>query len=488
MTVVSTHDGLPLIHSVVGGSWIEGEGRAPDVNPASPDEPVAWTTRATEETARAAVAAAADAGAAWRRRPATERGELLRAVGGLLDARADEIGRDMAREQGKTLPEAVGETKRAAQVMRYFAGQTLEPDGSTYPSANSSTFLYARREPLGVVAVVTPWNFPLLMPAFKIAPALAFGNTVVWKPAEIVPLTSHHMLQALADAGLPAGVVNLVQGSGATAGATIIRHPAVDAITFTGSNAVGQGILAAAAEMGKRVQLELGGKNPAVVLADADLGHAATTVARAAFLSAGQKCTATSRVIVEEAAEEEFVSRLIEAADGMTVGAPLDPTTEVGPVASEQQLKSVRGYIERGLEQGRVATERAHDEVPSGYFVAPTVFMDLAASSELVQEEIFGPVVAVLPAGSYDEAVELANDVPYGLSASIFTTDLRAAMRFAEDSRTGIVKVNQESTGVEFQAPFGGWKTSGYGHHEVGKVAADFFTHWKTVYIESAGQ
>jgi alpha-ketoglutaric semialdehyde dehydrogenase len=485
MRAAPIHEGLPLIHSVVDGSWVEGDGCAPDVNPAAPDTPVAWSTHATEETARAAVAAAADCADAWRRRPAVERGELLRRVGDLLDARADEIGRDMSREQGKTLPEAVGETKRAAQVMRYFAGQTLEPDGSTYPSASASTFLYARREALGVVAVITPWNFPLLMPAFKIAPALAFGNTVVWKPAEIVPLTSHHMFRAFTDAGIPDGVVNLVQGRGSTAGAAILREPAVAAITFTGSNAVGQTVLAAAAETGRRVQLELGGKNPAVVLADADLDHAATTVARGAFLSAGQKCTATSRVIVEEAVSDDFVKRLTDVADRMSVGAPLEPGTDIGPVVSEQQLSTVRGYIARGLDEGSVATQRAHDDVPTGYFIAPTVFVDLPPSSTLVREEIFGPVVAVLPAASYAEAVQIANDIPYGLSASIFTTNLRTAMRFADDSRTGVVKVNQESTGVEHQAPFGGWKASGYGHHEVGKVAADFFTHWKTVYIDT---
>jgi alpha-ketoglutaric semialdehyde dehydrogenase len=475
----------PTLASLVGGARRKGDEVVADVNPADPKEHVATVSLAGPELAAEAVDAAAGAFARWRATPPPVRGDVLRRAADLVDERADAIGRDLAREEGKTLAEAIGETQRAAAILRYYAGQTLEPDGETYPSHSPLTFLYARREPLGVVVAITPWNFPIAIPAWKIAPAIAFGNTVVWKPAEIVPLTSTHLATALFDAGLPSGVLNLVLGRGSVVGDTLVAHNRVEAVTFTGSNPVGRAIQLKATEAGKKVQLELGGKNPAVVMADADLELAAEQVARGAFLSAGQKCTATSRVIVEEPVLEELGERVAALARSWPVGDPLDEATKVGPLSSQSQLETVSGYL--ALAEREAARVLAGGGRPQngGYFVEPTVLADLPASSRVVREEIFGPVAALLPASSYDEALALANDTPFGLTAALFTRDLGKALRFARDIRAGVVKVNQESAGLEFQAPFGGMRESSSGSREQGKVARDFFTQWKTVYLDA---
>ena len=475
----------PALMSLVGGRRREGDELVADINPANPDEHVATVSLAGVELAAEAIDAAAGAFALWGETPSPTRGDVLRKAADLVDERADSIGRDLAREEGKTLPEAIGETRRGAAILRYYAGQTLEPDGETYPSHSALTFLYARREPVGVVVAITPWNFPIAIPAWKIAPALAFGNTVVWKPAEIVPLTSTHLVAALIDAGLPDGVLNLVLGRGSVVGDALVTHERVDAVTFTGSNAVGRAMQLKATEAGKKVQLELGGKNPAVVLADADLELAADQVARGAFLSAGQKCTATSRVIVEQPVLEEFGERLTALARSWPVGDPLDETTKVGPLSSKSQLETVSAYLE--LADGEAARFLAGGgrADTGGYFVDPTVLADLPATSRVVREEIFGPVAALLPASSYAEAVALANDTPFGLTAALFTRDLGKALRFAREIRAGVVKVNQESAGLEFQVPFGGMRQSSSGSREQGKVARDFFTQWKTVYLDA---
>jgi aldehyde dehydrogenase (NAD+) len=335
------------------------------------------------------------------------------------------------------------------------------------------------------VTAITPWNFPIAIPAWKLAPAIAFGNTVVWKPAEIVPLTATHLAGALVDAGLPDGVLNLVLGRGSVVGDTLVTHARVDAVTFTGSNPVGRAIELKATEAGKKVQLELGGKNPAVVLADADLELAAEQVARGAFLSAGQKCTATSRVIVERRVLDEFGDRLAELARSWPVGDPLDEATKVGPLASKSQLDTVTGYLDVADRESARVLAGGGSLNGGGYFVEPTVLADLPATSPVVHEEIFGPVAALLPADSYEEAVTLANDTPFGLTAAVFTRDLGKALRFARDIRAGVVKVNQETAGLEFQAPFGGMRQSSSGSREQGKVARDFFTQWKTVYLDA---
>lgn len=474
------------LRSFVDGEWRDGRREAQDLSPADPSDVVAEVQLAGAELASEAVEAAHRAFPAWRDTPAPARGEYLRRAAQILESRTDAIGHDFAREEGKTLGEAIGEIRRAVAILRYYAGQTLEPDGETYPSHSAGTLLYAVREPIGVVAAITPYNFPIAIPAWKIAPALAYGNTVVWKPAEPVPLTSTHLLQALIDGGLPAGVLNLILGEGPVVGPNVTMHQAIDAITFTGSNSVGRTIQREAVDRGKKVQLELGGKNPAVVLADADIEFAAEQVARGAFLSAGQKCTATSRVIVEQGILETFTDRLAQLATSWKVGNPLEADTKVGPLVSSNQLETVLKYLDIASEQRAtvVAGGGRAVELGDGYYVHPTVLTDLPPDSRVLHEEIFGPVAAVLTASSYEDAIALANDTPFGLSASLFTGNLNKALRFAREIRAGVVKINQESAGLEFQVPFGGMKGSSSGSREQGKVARDFFTQWKTVYLD----
>lgn len=474
------------LRSYINGSWRDGVRMVEDINPANPTEVVAEVSLGNASVAVAAVEAASAAALSWRSTPAPARGEILRKAANLLEERANDVGRDLTREEGKTLVEGIGETKRAVAILRYYAGLTLDADGETYPSHSPRTFLYARREPIGVVAVITPWNFPIAIPAWKIVPALAYGNTVVWKPAELVPLTASHLLQALIDAGLPKGVPNMVLGRGSEVGDVLVTHKAVDAITFTGSNSVGRSIQRKATEHGKKVQLEMGGKNPSVVLADANLEHAAEQVALGAFLSAGQKCTATSRVIVEEPALREFQERLAVLAQSWKLGDPLEEDTKVGPVVSGDQMQTVLDYIQVGAQEGgRVLTGGGKaTDLGDGYYVQPTVIAGLSRESRVAREEIFGPVAAILPARSYEEAVALANDTPFGLTASLFTNDLTKALQFVNDIRVGVVKINQESAGLEYQVPFGGAKESSSGSREQGKAAKEFFTQWKTVYMD----
>ncbi|MGH9245873.1 MAG: aldehyde dehydrogenase family protein [Acidimicrobiales bacterium] len=477
---------VPELASHVAGAWRKGPTEIPDTNPARPREVVATTSLADADLATEAIEAATTAFPSWRSTPAPARGEMLRRAAELLDTRARDIGRDLTREQGKTLAESVRETQLAAKVFRYYAAQTLDPDGETYPSHNRGMLLYARREPVGVVSAITPWNFPISIPAWKLAPALAFGNTVVWKPAEIVPLTAVHLTEVLIDAGVPEGVVNLVLGKGSHVGDTLVTHPAVGAVTFTGSTAVGLGIQTRAAGVGKKVQLELGGNNPAVILGDANLELAAEQVSTGAFGATGQKCTATSRVIVERPVVAEFVDRLSKHAENWALGDPLNPTTTMGPLASADQFETVVGHLERAQKEGSRATTgdaRPDGPLADGYFVRPTVLVDVEPDHTIAREEVFGPVAAILPVDSYDEAVAVANDTPYGLSASLFTNDLAKALLFADESRSGLVRINQGTSGMEYHAPFGGTKDSVRGSREQGKAAREFFTESKTVYI-----
>lgn len=477
---------LPELASYIGGNWRWGSTDATDTNPAAPAEVVATVSLADADLAAEAAEAAAASAPGWRATSAPARGEVLRRAGDLLDARADDIGRDLTREEGKTLAESVREVRLAARIFRYYAGQTLDPDGETYPSHQVDVLLYTRREPVGVVTAITPWNFPISLPAWKLAPALAFGNTVVWKPADLVPLTAVHLVRTLVDAGLPDGVLNLLLGKGSRVGDVLVTHPSVDAVTFTGSNRIGRSVRAATAANGKKVQLELGGKNPAVVLSDADLDLAAEQISIGAFGATGQKCTATSRVIAERTVVAGLVERIRRRAEGWRLGDPLDPRTTMGPLVSAEQLEGVLGHLETARDEGAttvVGGGRADGPLADGYFVPPTVLTEVEPDHTVVREEIFGPVIAVVAADSYDDAVVTANDTRYGLSASLFTGDLSKALRFARDSRTGIVRVNQGTSGMEYHVPFGGTKDSGHGQREQGKVAREFFTESKTVYI-----
>jgi aldehyde dehydrogenase (NAD+) len=477
------------LRSYVGGGWRDGTAHVTDTNPANPSEVVAAVSLAGTDVAKAAVEAAAAAWFDWSHTSPHQRADVLCRAADLLDERAEQIGRDLTREEGKTLAESLRETHLSARVLRYYAGQGLDPHGETYPSQQSGVLLFTGQDPVGVVSVITPWNFPISIPAWKIAPALAFGNAVVWKPAEIVPLTAVHLLAALRDAGLPDGVLNLVLGKGSQVGEVLLTHPDVRAVTFTGSNAVGRTVQSLATSAGKKLQLELGGKNPAVVLVDAALDQAAGQIATAAFSGTGQKCTATSRVIVHRSVADELVDRLVAQAKEWQPGQPLEPDSRIGPLASAEQAATVNEHLQVAAQDGAravVGGDRLDGALADGYFMSPTVLVDVKPHHAVVRDEVFGPVLAVIMVDSFDQAVAQANDTRYGLSSSVYTRDLDLALRFTRLSQSGIVKVNQPTSANEFHVPFGGIKDSGSGEHELGKAARHFFTTSKTISIGPA--
>ena len=456
-------------------------------NPANRDEVVGLFASSGADDVDAAIAAAEEAYRSWRFSSPMTRANILHKAANILESRIPEVGRELTREEGKTLKEGIGETTRAVQILRYFAGEAQQPSGEHYPSVNPHTLLYTTREPLGVVAVVTPWNFPIAIPAWKIAPALAFGNTVVFKPASLTPLTAVRLVEALDEAGLPAGVLNLVTGSAANVGDPLVRDPRVVAITFTGSNETGAELRRSAAERGAKLQLELGGKNPAIVLADADLDHALGQVVAGAMMSTGQKCTATSRAIVDRRIIDRFTEMLADRIGGLKVGDPLDSETQIGPLIDEHAADRVAGEVDAAKQAGAelvVGGERLGSGLERGAFLAPTLFADVDPKSRLGQDELFGPVLGVIPVDSMEEAMAVANQVKFGLSASIFTRDLGRALTFAREIEAGVVHVNSETAGAEPQVPFGGMKGSSSYSREQGKAAREFFTQMKTVYID----
>ena len=476
------------------GNYIAGEWRPAasgetmeNRNPANRDEVVGLFASSGADDVDAAIAAAEEAYRSWRFSSPMTRANILHKAANILESRIPEVGRELTREEGKTLKEGIGETTRAVQILRYFAGEAQQPSGEHYPSVNPHTLLYTTREPLGVVAVVTPWNFPIAIPAWKIAPALAFGNTVVFKPASLTPLTAVRLVEALDEAGLPAGVLNLVTGSAANVGDPLVRDPRVVAITFTGSNETGAELRRSAAERGAKLQLELGGKNPAIVLADADLEHALGQVVAGAMMSTGQKCTATSRAIVDRRIVDRFTEMLADRIGGLKVGDPLDAETQIGPLIDERAAERVAGEVDAAKQAGAelvVGGERLGSGLERGAFLAPTLFADVDPKSRLGQDELFGPVLGVIPVDSMEEAMAVANQVKFGLSASIFTRDLGRALAFAREIEAGIVHVNSETAGAEPQVPFGGMKGSSSYSREQGKAAREFFTQVKTVYID----
>jgi acyl-CoA reductase-like NAD-dependent aldehyde dehydrogenase len=467
----------------VGGRWREPARTFPTLDPAHDGRVLAHCAAASPADVREAFAVAREAAPAWAATPPIERGELLHRTAGGLAARSRELAETLTREEGKTLRESEAEIGRTVSVLRWFAGEAAQPLGSVHPSASPRTLLLSMREPLGVVSVITPWNFPFAIPAWKIAPALAFGNTVVWKPSEVTPLCAALLVEAFEEAGVPAGVLNMVTGLPADIGDAVTSDPEIDAITFTGSLAVGRGIQTRAVPRGVKVQLETGGKNPVIVLDDADLDRAVELTVRGAMWAAGQKCTATSRALVLPRVAAAFKERLTERVRALHVGDPLDDAVEVGPLASEAQLEKVLGYLEIGRDEASRAVGGAG--IPGeGHFVAPTVYLDVDPESRLGQDEIFGPVVGVIDVEDLDEALSVANGVRYGLSASIFTRDLGRALEFVRSIRAGMVHVNRETPGAEPQAPFGGMKDSSSHSREQGKASAEFFTELKTVAID----
>ena len=478
----------------IGGEWVSSESGDTHAitNPARKGTVVGRFQSSTREDARRAASAAAEAFRPWADTPAPERASVLFRAHRVLERRGDELARTITTEEGKTLADAQGEVKRAMNVIEYAAGEGRRMFGYTTPSELPSTVAYTVRRPLGVVAVITPWNFPLAIPAWKIAPALVCGNTVAFKPASSTPTTAVKLVEVFEEAGLPPGVLNLVTGRGSDVGDALVDSAEVKGISFTGSTETGTGINARGALGLKKVQCEMGGKNAVILLADADLDKAMPGIVQGAFGSTGQRCTATSRVIVEESVYDDFVSELIDRTSKLKVGDGLDPDVDVGPLASRVQFDTVTHYIGIGAEEGaellhggKALSGGIYDD---GYYVEPTIFTDVDPSMRIAREEIFGPVLTVFKARDVDEAVDISNQVEFGLSSSVYTRDLTKAFQYVSRVETGMVHVNASTLGGEVHLPFGGLKSSGTGNREQGTEAVEFFTDVITVYIDYAGQ
>jgi aldehyde dehydrogenase (NAD+) len=471
----------------IGGEWVEGESWSQNLSPSDLDDVVGEFTQGGAGHVDRAVEAAAAAFPAWSRASAQVRGDLLEKIGVALLAREAELGELLSREEGKTLAEGKGEVQRAGRIFKFYAGETQRAIGDLLPTTRPGVTVEARREPLGVVGLITPWNFPIAIPAWKAAPALAYGNTVVMKPADMTPASAWMLAEIMAEVGLPAGVFNLVMGRGSVVGEAILNHPKIAAVSFTGSQQVGERVAAACAAGMKKFQLEMGGKNPLVVLDDADLDLAVAAALNGAFFATGQRCTASSRLIVTKGVYRQFVDRLAEAVKGVNVGHALDPKTQIGPVVSESQLRQDLDYIRIGREEGARLVwggERLERDT-KGWFLQPALFADVDNSMRIAREEIFGPVASVIPADSPEHALQLANDTPFGLSAGVFTTSLKHARMFQDGVEAGMVMVNLATAGVDLHAPFGGTKGSSYGSREQGPYAREFYTRMKTSYVQA---
>ncbi|MDI7860762.1 aldehyde dehydrogenase family protein [Rhizobiaceae bacterium n13] len=474
---------MTIHQNLIAGEWT-GSSAVENINPSDTNEVVGLYAEASAEDTKAAIAAAKAAFPAWSRSGIWERHVILKKAGDEIMARKDEIGALLAREEGKILPEAIGETIRAAQIFEFFAGEALRLAGEVIPSVRPNIGVEITREPLGVIGIITPWNFPIAIPAWKIAPALCYGNTVVFKPAELVPGCSWAIVDILHRAGLPKGVLNLVMGKGSIVGQTMLDSPDLSGITFTGSTGTGKRVAAASLEHNRKFQLEMGGKNPMVVLDDADLNVAVEAAANSGFFSTGQRCTASSRLIVTEGIHDKFVAALTEKLQTLVVDNALKPTTNIGPVVDARQLKTDTDYIEIGKQEGAKLAfggEIIKRETP-GFFLQPTLFTEATNQMRISREEIFGPVASVIRVKDYDEALATANDTPFGLSAGIATTSLKHATHFKRNAEAGMVMVNLPTAGVDFHVPFGGRKGSSYGPREQGKYAAEFYTTVKTAY------
>ncbi len=474
---------LPRHAHYIAGEWTAGSRLAENVNPSDLGDVIAQFPLGDEADASRAVDAARAAFPAWASTTPQQRADILERAGLLLAQRAQDLGTLLAREEGKTLSEAVGEVLRAAQIFKFFAQEALRIAGEAIQSVRPGVEVLVLREPVGVVALVTPWNFPIAIPAWKMAPALACGNTVVLKPAELTPASACALVAILVEAGCPAGVVNLVLGTGGEVGAALVEHPEVDAVSFTGSVAVGRAIAATAARTLKKVQLEMGGKNPMVIMDDADLDTAVAASLNGAFFSTGQRCTASSRLIVQSGIHDAFVDRLTEAMLALRVGPALDAATAIGPVVSAAQLERNLDYVALAAREGAevIGGQRLQLEKP-GHFQAPALFLGTDNVMRVAREEIFGPCAAVIRFDDYEQGLAIANDTPFGLVAGICTTGLRHARDFRRRARTGMVMVNLPTAGVDYHVPFGGRRGSSYGPREQGRMAVDFYTVVKTAY------
>jgi acyl-CoA reductase-like NAD-dependent aldehyde dehydrogenase len=480
--------------NLIGGRWVEAaSGRTfEDRNPADRNDLLGTFPRSEAKDVAAAVDAARAEFDRWRKVPAPRRGEILFRAGEIITKRKEEIARLMVREMGKVLKEARGDVQEGIDMAYYMGGEGRRLFGQQVPAELPSKFAVAVRDPVGVVAAITPWNFPFAIPTWKLFPALVAGNVVVFKPAEDTPLMAVRLVEILLESGLPERVVQVVHGYGEEAGAPLVEHPGVDLVSFTGSTEVGRIVAVACAKHGKRYSLEMGGKNPIIVMDDANLDLALDGSVWSAFGTSGQRCTAASRLIVHESVAQKFAERLAERASALRLGSGLEEATDVGPVVNEDQLKRVHSYTEVGKQEGarllsggEVAREGA---LAGGYFYRPTVFAGAKPTMRIAQEEIFGPTTAVIPVKTLEEAIRVANDVKYGLSAAIFTADVNKAFRAISDLRTGLVYVNAGTIGAEIQLPFGGTKGTGNGHREAGTAAIDAVTEWKSVYIDYSGK
>jgi acyl-CoA reductase-like NAD-dependent aldehyde dehydrogenase len=451
-------------------------------NPWRPSELAGEFPSSSPEDVDAAVEAASRAWPEWSALPAAQRGAILWRAAAAIESRVEEIAQDMTREMGKPVRESRLEAARAAQIFRFFSGEGWRPLGQLYEQSATGSAVFTRRRPLGVVGLITPWNFPAAIPAWKAAPALAYGNTVVLKLAQDAPLTGLHLVRALEEAKLPEGVLNVVIGRGSEVGEPLVADPRVPAISFTGSVPVGHSVRDLATSLGKRVQLELGGHNPLIVVEDANLDAAVQAAYIGAFWSAGQKCTATRRIYVQDGIYDVFRERLLERIDAGKVGDPTDPETEVGPIVNESQFESVMEGIARGREEGGTVLAGGEHADPDAYLIAPTVFENVADDAFLSCEEVFGPVTTLYRYDSLAEAIARANGVRFGLSAAVFTTNLATATRCVDELQAGIIHVNSQTAGAEVHVPFGGSKASGYGPHEQGRAAIEFYTEEVTVY------
>jgi aldehyde dehydrogenase (NAD+) len=475
-----------LYKNYIAGQWVEGTSVNDNINPSNTNDIVGRYARASKAQAEEAIAAAKAAFPAWSRSTPQERHDVLKKASDEVMARKEELGKLLAREEGKTLPEGIGEATRAGQILDFFAGEALRLNGEVVTSVRPGVGIEVTREAVGVIGMITPWNFPIAIPAWKIAPALAYGNTVVFKPADLVPGSAWALVDILIRAGLPAGVLNLVMGRGSDVGQTILDHPDVAAITFTGSVSTGRKVAAAcvASTPMKKVQLEMGGKNPLVVLDDADLKVAVETAVNGAFFSTGQRCTASSRLIVQDGIHNKFVDAVAERLKGLVVDDALKAGTHIGPVVDQSQLDQDMKYIAIGKDEGAKlywGGERLNRENP-GFYLQPALFTECTNQMRVSREEIFGPVASVIRVKDYDEALAVANDTEFGLSAGICTSSLKYATHFRRNSEAGMVMVNLPTAGVDYHVPFGGRKGSSYGPREQGAYAREFYTTVKTAY------
>jgi alpha-ketoglutaric semialdehyde dehydrogenase len=474
-----------LHRNYIAGEWVDGEA-IPNINPSNTDEVVGTYARATADDVKRAIAAAREAFPAWSRSGIQQRHDILKAASDEILNRRQEIGRLLSREEGKTLAEGIGETVRAGQIFDFFAGECLRLSGETVPSVRPGIEVSMTREGVGVVGIITPWNFPIAIPAWKIAPAICHGNTVVFKPADLVPGCSWVIVDILARAGLPKGVLNLVMGKGSVVGQAIIDSPDINAMTFTGSVTTGRRVADASVKHLRKFQLEMGGKNPLVVVDDADLKVAVEVATNGSYFSTGQRCTASSRLIVTAGIHDKFVAALTDRLKGLVVDDAVKDGTHIGPVVDPSQLKQDEDYIKIARDEGGTLAfggVRLKRATP-GFYLEPALFTDTTPAMRINKEEVFGPVASVIKVKDYDEALAVANDTPFGLTSGICTTSLKYATHFKRNSEAGMVMVNLPTAGVDYHVPFGGRKGSSYGPREQGRYAQEFFTTVKTAYTQ----